>query len=76
MANDSGKYAVLVLLDLTAAFDAVDHKILLNRLQQLVGIGGSTLDWFRSHLGLCALVLGLVNHPLLRFYTGSHRAQF
>lgn len=34
----------MVLLDLTAAFDAVDHRILINN--QLVIIAGSALDWF------------------------------
>lgn len=40
----------LVLLDLTTAFDTVSHSILLAGLQHPVGIGGSTLEWFRSYL--------------------------
>ena len=50
LANDSGDYVVLVLLDLTAAFDTVDHDILVSRLQHLVGICGTALEWFRSYL--------------------------
>lgn len=45
----SGDYLVLVLLDLTAAFDAVRHAIFVALLQHLVGICGSALDWFISY---------------------------
>ncbi|XP_028272710.1 uncharacterized protein LOC114443003, partial [Parambassis ranga] len=50
LATDSGHCVILVLLDLTAAFDTVDHDILLSRLKDCVGIQGSALQWFRSYL--------------------------
>lgn len=50
IAADSGDCTVLVLLDLSAAFDTVDHAILLARLEHCVGIEGAALEWFRSYL--------------------------
>lgn len=48
--TDSGRTTVLVLLDLSAAFDTVDHNILLDRLENWVGISGIALSWFKSYL--------------------------
>ena len=41
---------LLALLDLSAAFDCVDHDILVSRLQSSFGLGGITLTWIRSFL--------------------------
>jgi hypothetical protein len=41
---------VLILLELTSAFDTIDHKILLNRLQTHFGISDTALAWFTSYL--------------------------
>ena len=40
----------LVLLDISAAFDTVDHPILLSHMNSYFGIGGVALDWFQSYL--------------------------
>ena len=42
--------AVLVLLDLSAAFDTIDHAILLESLRTLLGIEGMAHAWFASYL--------------------------
>ena len=46
---DSGSITAMVLLDLSSAFDNVDHKILINTLASL-GVQGQALEWFKSYL--------------------------
>ena len=41
---------MLVLLDLSAAFDMVDHDVLLKRMETSFGITGKALDWFVSYI--------------------------
>ena len=43
-------YAILVFLDFSAAFDTIDHKILLKRLKYKYGITNNKLNWFTSYL--------------------------
>jgi len=65
LAIDTGDLAALVLLDLFAAFDTIDHAILLRRLETF-GLGGTALHWFESYL------VGRRQH-VLTAATFSHR---
>ena len=50
-AADGGQLSALCLLDMTAAFDTVDHNnLLLFRLERQFGLHGVVLSWFRSYL--------------------------
>ncbi|KAL7843431.1 hypothetical protein AOLI_G00249430 [Acnodon oligacanthus] len=44
LAFDQGHISLLVLLNLNAAFDTIDHSILLDRLENMVGIRGIALS--------------------------------
>lgn len=62
--RDAGKLSVLVLLDSSAAFDSVDHKILIDRLQNWIGLSGPVLNWFRSCLIDCKTYVAPQSHDL------------
>ena len=47
---DQKSVIVLVMLDLSSAFDVIDHGIMLTRLQHSFGVTVETLDWMRSYI--------------------------
>ena len=49
-ATDNRQSVFLVLLNMSAAFDTIDHSILLAMLQQRYGINGTAVRWFQFYL--------------------------
>lgn len=56
---DSGTFTILFLLDLSAAFDTVDHDILLSMLYQEIGLRGNVYEWFVSFLSHRSQAVGI-----------------
>ena len=49
-AADSDHVSILSLLDLSAAFDTIDHDILIKRLHTTFRCSGTVMDWFTYYL--------------------------
>ncbi len=73
-ATDTRDSVALVLLDLSAAFDTVDHNDLLFRLEQVVGNRGSALNWFQSYLTNRSFSVNIGKFPLYLWPVGSLKA--
>ena len=56
-----GYVTALTLLDLSAAFDTIDHSILLNRLRKCFGISDVVYKWLKSYLSDRTQVIKLGN---------------
>ena len=47
---DHGKISILAALDMSAAFDTLDHATLLHRLEHTFGLSGCVISWIHSYL--------------------------
>ena len=50
MAIDKQSHAVLALIDLSAAFDTINHTLLIRKLKNVYNIGGNVISWITSYL--------------------------
>ena len=55
---ENQRVSALVVMDLSAAFDTVDHKILLDVLSSQYGIEGKALSWFDTYKPKTSLLSG------------------
>lgn len=49
-AADDGHITLLVMLDLCAAFDILDHPLLIQHLREVAGVSAQALTWYHSFL--------------------------
>ena len=49
-AMEHQQVSALILLDLTATFDTVDHSILIEVLNNKLGVTGTALQWYKNYL--------------------------
>ena len=50
---DQQQVVLLVLLDLSAAFDTIDIVLLLETMQKDLGLSGQTIKWYSSYMSKC-----------------------
>ena len=65
-AINNGRSTLLVTLDISSAFDTVNHQMLLQRYADLFGLDGIVLSWFASYL----------SHRSQAVQVGSHLSAF
>ena len=67
-ALDNKSFTALIMIDMSTAFDIVDHIVLLNKLSKRLGIDNTALSWFKSYLSSrsqCISVNNCVSEPCL-----------
>jgi hypothetical protein len=77
-ALDRKQGTMVVLIDLSAAFDTIDHEILLTRLNLRYGFSGTVLKWLISYLEnrKQSVVIGSASSDPMTLKCGSLRALY
>lgn len=71
MSAGNRNVSILALLDVTAAFDTVDHKIPLDRLENWFGPEGTALNWFNTYSTSLAKDISLASATMSLEHTFS-----
>ena len=74
-AKNERKHSMGVFLDLSKAFDTLDHLVLITKLERY-GIRGNMLDWFRSYLSGRSLVAKISNSTNVTTYSEKYDVTF
>ena len=74
-AKNEGKHSMGVFLDLSKAFDTLDHPVLITKLERY-GIRGNMLDWFKSYLSGQSLVAKISNSTNVTMYSEKYDITF
>ena len=66
---------LLIMLNLSAAFNMIDHPTLLSRLASVIGLLGRALDWFSCYLNksVQSVLIERVKSSLWKMLFGIHR---
>ena len=74
-AKNEGKHSMGVFVDLSKAFDPLDHPVLITKLERY-GIRGNMLDWFKSYLSGRSLVAKISNSTNVTTYSEKYDITF
>ena len=70
-AMEKGRVTAVTLLDLSAAFDTIDHDLLLDRLSEWFGVKANALKWITSYLSQhfqSVSIQGFLSNPIELLY--------